>query len=52
MKKEKIISVAEAPEEVKKNWSGTQKFIAKVVEEVIEDMEDESFDGDVNNGDD
>lgn len=52
MKKEKIIAVAEAPEEVKKDWSGTQKFIARVVEEAIEDLEEEGFGGDVDNGDD
>ena len=49
--KKKLKAVAEAPDEVKKNWSETQRFIAGVIKEVIEKLEKESFDGDVDNGD-
>lgn len=50
--KKKIKAVAEAPDEVKKNWSETQRFIAGAIEEVIQKLEKESFDGDVDNGND
>jgi len=50
--KKKIKAVAEAPDEVKKNWSETQMFIAGVIKEVIEKLEKGSFGGDVDNGDD
>lgn len=37
--KEKLKAIAEAGEEVKKGWSETQLFIAKVVGEVREELD-------------
>jgi len=45
---EKLKSIAEAPPEVKENWSKTQRFIARVIDEVKEEIS-EDFDGDVKN---
>ena len=48
MNKKKLKAIAEAPEEVKKQWSETQQFIAQVVHEIQKEL-GKDFDGDVDN---
>jgi len=50
--KEELKAIAEAPEEIKNNWSRTQRYIAQVVEDLCDKAKPESFDGDVDNGND
>lgn len=50
MNAEKLKAIAEAPAEVKNDWSDTQQFIANVVEEVREEIDNKNFDGDTKNG--
>ncbi|MBS3825516.1 hypothetical protein KGY58_03130 [Candidatus Bipolaricaulota bacterium] len=45
LNKEELKAIAEAPEEVRKNWSRTQRYIAEIVEDLDEEIRLESFDG-------